>query len=115
MNSLNYVGIQGRISKEVRANAEKNVAIISLVANRSYKKDEEWIEVPTFVTVKAYDKLATACIENLTVGREIRVEGSLKVESWETKTGEKKSQMIIVANSIEFGDKPKAKDIPTTK
>ena len=64
-------------------------------------------EEVSFVRVVVWGKMAEVCGEYLAKGRPVLVEGRLKSRSWEDQTGQKRSAMDVVANSVQFlGSRP---------
>jgi len=64
-------------------------------------------ESTIFFDVDAWDKQADFCGQYLTKGQAVLVEGSLKMDEWTTKEGEKRSKMRVRATTIRFaGPKP---------
>ncbi|HFL3113463.1 TPA: single-stranded DNA-binding protein, partial [Clostridioides difficile] len=56
-----------------------------------------------FIPVEVMGKLAEVCANNLTKGRLIGVEGSIRINSYE-KEGEKRTYTKVHANKIKFLD-----------
>ncbi|MGB3058041.1 MAG: single-stranded DNA-binding protein, partial [Candidatus Omnitrophota bacterium] len=59
-------------------------------------------EEVSFIRVVVWGKMAEVCGEYLTKGRPVLVEGRLKSRSWEDQSGQKKSALEVVANSVQF-------------
>lgn len=95
------------------------VANIGLVDDGHPKKDQasgKWESEPIFVEATAFDskgeskwgKLASFAEEHLRKGSKVRIEGTLKLESWTAQTGEKRSKLKILLSKINFiGDRPR--------
>ena len=84
------------------------IAAIGMAVNRKYTTDAgEKREEVTFLDIEAYGRVAEIVGEYCKKGNPLFVEGRLKLESWEDKSGQKKSRMKIVADNIQLlGSKP---------
>lgn len=106
--ALNYnkVIIAGNLTRdpEVRFLAnERAVCNLGLAVNRKYKGgDGEMREETTFVDVEAWGRTAELCGQYLTKGRGALIEGRLKLDTWETDAGEKRSKLKVLADSVQF-------------
>jgi single-strand DNA-binding protein len=61
-----------------------------------------------FVDIVCFDKLAATCAAWLTKGREVAVVGKLRLNEWTSREGERRSRVQVVADAVDFVDKPKA-------
>ena len=61
-----------------------------------------------FIDIVTFDGLAASCAEHLTKGREVAVVGRLRLNQWTTPDGERRSRVQVVADAVDFVDKPKA-------
>ena len=101
MNSVNLIG---RISNdlEVKYVRGKEGDFATLRFNLAVTKDRD---KTNFIPVRVLGKLA----ENLTnyqkKGSLIGVEGSIEIDQYEDKNGNKKSNMYVLANGIEYLEK----------
>lgn len=59
-----------------------------------------------FITIATWSKTAELCAEYLTKGRLVAVEGSIRVEKYENKEGQKRTSVEIYAHNVQFLDKP---------
>ncbi len=101
---INRVTLQGRLTRDpeltyVGAKQTPKVAL-SVVTNRSFKKEDEWKEEPTFHNVELWDSAATHIDENFVKGEIINIEGTIKNDSWEDKDGVKKYKTYVRASSF---------------
>ena len=67
------------------------------IALNGFKKDEV-----VYVDIDAWGKLASVCNEYLTKGSKVAVDGRLAFNQWETKEGEKRQKLFVVADQIDF-------------
>lgn len=111
MKSFNKVILVGNVATDVKLNTLKSgtkVADFRLAVNEHYKdKEGEDQEHAVFVSIEAWSGLAETCDKYLTVGRAVLVEGRLKMDEWENGEGEKRSRLLVTAETVNFLDKPK--------
>ena len=55
-----------------------------------------------YIDVSTWNKIALNCANYLKKGSRIFVDGRLKQESWQSKNGEKKTKIVLVAENIRF-------------
>jgi len=111
--SINKVMLAGNLTRcpEVKFLAnEQAVCNFGLAINRKYKgRDGEQKEETTFVEVTCWGRTAELCGQYLDKGRNVHVEGRLKLDTWEDKNGgAQRSKLGVVAeqvNFIDWGDK----------
>lgn len=103
---LNSVHLAGNLTRDpqVRFFAnERAVADFGLAINRRYRtSDGEMKEETTFVDVEAWGRQAELVGQYLTKGRNCLVEGSLKLDQWEDKSGNKRSKIKVSAQRVHF-------------
>ena len=105
MASVNKVFLMGNLTRDPELRFTSNgsaVAGFGLAINRRYKQGEEWKEEVCFVDITVWGKQAENCSEFLSKGRPVFVEGYLKLNSWETDSGEKRNKLEVVGLSVQF-------------
>jgi single-strand DNA-binding protein len=55
-----------------------------------------------YFDVKAFGAQARACADHLSSGREVGIEGRLRFEEFETRSGDYASRVYVIADSVEF-------------
>lgn len=98
---MNKVILIGRLTRdpELRFTASgKAVASFGIAVNRSFSRENE----ADFFNVVVWGKTAENCANYLAKGRLIAVDGRLQSGSYETKTGEKRNTVEVVANTVKF-------------
>ena len=112
MASLNKVFLIGNLVRppELRYTPSGTaVADLRLAVSRNYttqggdKREETY-----FLTIVVWGKQAEACGEYLDKGSPILVEGRLQTREWETKDGQKRSVVEVVAERVQFMGRGKA-------
>jgi single-strand DNA-binding protein len=112
MASLNKVFLIGNLVRppELRYTPSGTaVADLRLAVNRNYTtQGGEKREETCFLTVVVWSKQAESCGEYLDKGSPIMVEGRLQTREWETKEGQKRSVVEVVAERVQFMGRTKA-------
>ncbi|MGM0365409.1 MAG: single-stranded DNA-binding protein [Actinomycetota bacterium] len=102
---VNNVSILGNLTRDPELRFTPNgtpVVGFGIAVNRRYqnKQSSEWVEDTSFFNVSAWFKLAENCAESLSKGDRVLVTGRLNQRQWETKDGEKRSVVEIVADVV---------------
>lgn len=108
MANLNKVFLMGRLTQDPELRytpAGAAVCDLKLAVNRRYTTSQgEQKEETCFVTVTVWRRNAELCAEYLRKSSTVFVEGSLRLDVWESQ-GQKRSKLIVVAHRIQFLDK----------
>ena len=107
MADLNkWIG-SGRVTRDTELRHTPSgtaVADVGLCSNRVwYSKDNGKQEEPTFLDITLWGKQAENLAQYLTKGAFVTVEGRLKLDTWETDEGVKRSKLKVVAENINLG------------
>jgi len=117
MASLNKVFLIGNLTRapELRYTPSgMAVADLRLAVNRRYQTQSgEKREGTCFLSVVMWGKQAESCSEYLDKGSPIMVEGRLQTRDWETKDGQKRNVVEVVAERVQFMGRPKTAGAPT--
>lgn len=112
MASLNKVFLIGNLTRapELRYTPSGTaVADLRLAVNRNYTtQGGEKREETCFLTVVVWGKQAESSGEYLDKGSPIMVEGRLQTRDWETKDGQKRNVVEVVAERVQFMGRGKA-------
>ena len=93
MRGFNTVIILGRIGHDITLRQTSNgrtFVDINIATNRKINQDNAWISVADWHRVRFWGENADRCARFLSKGSPIVIEGSLRSDSWDTETGEKK-------------------------
>lgn len=109
MSNLNTVALVGRAGRdpEIRyLQSGTQVASFSLAVDGWSKDDAE--PVTHWIDVKVWGKTAQVCADYLRKGSLCAINGRLEQERWQTKTGENRSRIVVVASVLQLLErKPK--------
>jgi len=102
---VNNITVLGNITRDPELRFTPSgtaVASFGLAVNRNVqnKNSGEWETQVDFFNVTAWYKLAENCAESLSKGDRVLVSGRLSQDSWESKDGQKRSTVKIIANVI---------------
>ena len=102
MASYNRIILAGNLTRdpEIRYldGGNKTVVKFTLAVNRRSKHGDEAM----FLDVVAWDRLGEICNKYLTKGASALVEGRLSIRNYETKEGEKRKAVEVVASDVQF-------------
>jgi single-strand DNA-binding protein len=104
---LNRVVLIGRLTKDPELRFTPDgvpVATLRIAVNRMRRKDGS--QDTDFFNIVVWRRLAELCAEYMKKGRLVAVEGRLRRRSWTTSEGQPRSDVEIVADNIQFLDRP---------
>jgi single-strand DNA-binding protein len=106
MAYLNKVFLIGNLTRdpELRVTPKgTSICTFGIAVNRQFR-DESGAsrDETTFVDVEAWGKQGELCSKYLAKGNPCMVEGRLRLDSWESKTGEKRSKLKVVLDNVQF-------------
>ena len=106
MASLNKVLLIGNLTRDPEVRmlpSGRSVCKFGLAMNRNFKDAEgNRREETTFVNVESFGPRGEALARFFTKGKPIFVEGRLKLDQWESQTGEKRSRLLVELDNWEF-------------
>jgi single-strand DNA-binding protein len=107
MVDLNRVMLIGRLTadpEQRKFDSGAAVTNFTVAVNRKWKDAQTSVvrEEATFVDVDAWGKSGELVKKYFTKGRSIFIEGRLRLDRWETKSGEKRSRMKVVVDRFSF-------------
>jgi single-strand DNA-binding protein len=102
----NSVTLVGRLTRdpELRFTAKgQPVCRFDLAVNRRYKDGTgNWQDDTSFIPVVVWGEAASRCGERLKKGLPAHVDGRLQSRNWETKEGQKRTSIEVVARRVQF-------------
>jgi len=106
MASFNRVILVGNLTRDPELRyltSGTAVTDIGLAVNDRHKNaNGEWIEETTFVDVTLWARTAEVASEYLSKGASVLIEGRLKLDSWETQDGQKRSKLKVVGEKMQM-------------
>ncbi len=106
MASFNRVILMGNLTRdpEIRyTSGGTAVCDIGLAVNDRRKgADGQWTEETTFVDVTLWGRTAEVAGEYLGKGSPVLVEGRLKLDTWQTNDGQKRSKLHVVCERMQM-------------
>ncbi len=121
MSSLNRVFLIGNLTREpeLRYTAGGTaVTTLRLGVNRTFTVNEERRQETLFIDAVVWAKQAEAAAEHLRKGSPVLIGGRLQSREWETKDGQTRTTIEVVADRVQFlgrpADKAPAPTAPAT-
>ncbi len=106
MASYNRVILVGNLTRDPELRyipSGTAVADIGLAVNdRRKNANGEWVEEPVFVDVTLWARTAEVASEYLSKGSPVLIEGRLKLDTWQTNDGQKRSKLKVVGERMQM-------------
>jgi single-strand DNA-binding protein len=106
MANYNRVILVGRLTRDPQLRyipSGTAVSDVGLAVTDRYKNSSgEWAEETTFVDVTLWARTAEVASEYLSKGSPILIEGRLKLDTWETNEGQKRSKLRVVCERMQM-------------
>ncbi|MBT4855868.1 single-stranded DNA-binding protein [bacterium] len=82
----------------------QSVCRLGLAANRQYKNRQsgEMVQEVCFIDIDVWGPQAESCNQYLQKGRQVLIEGRLKLDNWQDADGNNRSKHSIVADRVVF-------------
>ena len=105
-SNVNVVVITGNLTRdpELRHTGGGTAVCDLRVAVNSRRKDQSgnWVDKPNFFDVTVWGAQGENCANYLAKGRPVAIEGRLDWREWESKEGQKRQAVQIIANTVQF-------------
>jgi single-strand DNA-binding protein len=105
---LNKVLIIGNLTRDPESRFLQNgsqVVKMTVASNRRMGSGDNRKDEVLYLDVETWNKTAELCAQYLRKGSQVFVEGRLKMDSYQTQTGEKRTKLFVVAERVSFGSK----------
>ena len=103
---VNHIVLIGRLTRDPELTYTQSGAAVcrfSIAVNRtSGSRGENQEESTSFFNIVAWNKTAEICKEYLNKGKQVAVDGRLQQRRWTATDGTKRSNIEIVANTVQF-------------
>ena len=118
MANLNKVFLMGNLTRdpELRVTPSGTTIVsFGIATSRTWSgQDGEKKEEVCYVDIKAFGRRAEVISEYFSKGNPIFIEGRLQFQQWETKDGQKRNALRVVAEDFQFlGGKTKKDEGPS--
>ncbi len=108
MPSLNHVVLIGNLTDDPELRYTQSGvarARFSIAVNHRWRdRDGNLQEETTFVPIVVWGPQAENCVNFLSKGRAVAVEGRLRIETYQTEEGERRKVAEVVARTVQFLD-----------
>lgn len=105
-SKINITVVTGNLTRdpELRHVGQKGTAIceFSVAVNSREKRGDEWQDRVDYFDIKVWAGLGENAANYLAKGSPVAISGKLRQERWETKDGDKRSKVVIVASAVQF-------------
>ena len=106
MASYNRVILMGNLTRDPELRyIPSGTAVVEVglaVNDRRKNSSGEWVDETTFVDVTLWARTAEVASEYLSKGSPVLVEGRLKLDTWETNEGQKRSKLRVVGERMQM-------------
>jgi len=109
--NLNKVLLIGRLTRDPedrQFSSGGRVARFGFAVNNRRKNNQtgQWEDEPVFIDVEAFNRGPTGKLADLAMqlrkGQQVYLEGHLKLDQWTDNGGQKKSQLRVVVDNLQF-------------
>lgn len=106
MASYNRVILVGNLTRDPELRYITSGTAVSdvrlAVNDRRKNANGEWVEETTYVDVTLWARTAEVASEYLSKGSPVLIEGRLRLDTWETSDGQKRSKLHVVAERMQM-------------
>jgi single-strand DNA-binding protein len=105
--SLNTYTVSGRVTRDLELRqtpSGTSVVQFGIAHNRSYKKDDQYVEETHFFDCEAWGAFGELLARKLSKGSALTITGRMKVDQWEAQDGSKRSKVKLIVEQIEAAD-----------
>jgi single-strand DNA-binding protein len=95
MNNCTFAGRVGQDATLRKTSGDQSVSSFSIAVNR-FKKDAG----PLWVKVTLWGKQADSLTQYISKGKEITVSGEVDLQTYETRDGEKRTDLVLNARQV---------------
>jgi single-strand DNA-binding protein len=104
--NINSVIVIGNLTRDPELKATPSgtsVCTLRVAVNESVKDQAsgEWHDKPNYFSVDVFGGQADACVQYLSRGRQVGIQGRLRWREWE-RDGQKREAVSIVADNVQF-------------
>ncbi len=111
MASYNRVILVGNLTQDPELRyISTGTAVTDLrlaVNDRRRNAEGQWVDETTFVDVTLWARQAEVACQYLSKGSSVLIEGRLKLDTWETQDGQKRSKLRVVGERMQMLGSPR--------
>ena len=104
--NINRVVITGNLTRDPELRSTRGgTSVCSLrIACNTRRRDESgnWVDKPNYFDVTVWGAQGENCAQYLQKGRPVAIDGRLEWREWETQDGQKRQNVEIIADSVQF-------------
>ncbi|MBX7168915.1 MAG: single-stranded DNA-binding protein [Pirellulales bacterium] len=104
--SYNKVVLVGNVTRDPELRYTPNGAAVTEIGlainDRRKGANGEWVDETTFVDVTLWSRQAEVANEYLTKGSSVLIEGRLKLDSWQTPDGQKRTKLRVIGERMQM-------------
>jgi single-strand DNA-binding protein len=104
-SNINVVVITGNLTRDPELRSTPggtSVCKLRVAVNSRRKEGQDWVDKPNYFDVTVWGAQGENCANYLAKGRPVAIEGRLDWHEWEDKEGNKRQNVEIIANSVQF-------------
>ncbi|MEK6797269.1 MAG: single-stranded DNA-binding protein [Spirochaetota bacterium] len=116
-SNINLIVVEGRLTRDpelLKTKSGKSLCKFSVANNRYYFQGKNLVDEVSFFNVTTWGPLAERCGASLKKGNPVLVSGNLKQDNYQTKNGEKREAVGIIAANVKFIGARAKGDAPAT-
>jgi single-strand DNA-binding protein len=76
------------------------VTSLRLAVNHRYRQKDRYQDEISYFDIITFGKQAESCVEYLTKGRYVLIDGRLQERRWESEEGQRRAEIEVIANQI---------------
>ena len=103
--NINAVVLTGNLTRdpELRTTGSgTSVCSLRIAVNERVKRNGEWTDAPNYFDATVWAGQGENCAKYLSKGRPVAIQGRLQWREWQTKDGDKRQTVDIVAERVQF-------------
>jgi single-strand DNA-binding protein len=103
--NLNIVAQVGNLTKDPELRHTPSgtaVTTLRIAVNDRVKRGEEWTDVAYYFDVTVWGRMAENCVQYLSKGKKVGIQGKLTWREWSAQDGSKRQTVEIVADNVQF-------------
>ena len=103
---MNKVFVSGNLTRDPELRyTPNNIAVCNFGMANNIRRGQDKEDITTFLDVEAFGKLAEIINDRGSKGSQCHLQGRLKLDQWETKDGQKRSRLKIIAEEVDIAQK----------